>query len=142
MLRGKRSVYRRKLVVVEAVNEDGKVGGNRKHVEAVQTHTMASVCILHVLSAVDNGGCGCGTHFFMTCSSVLTENFLYALNWCKLRQCCRGVSTSTRAWVGNQYSCCESLNFNGAKSISELSAFRPTSCKESAMPASIFAMDP
>src|SRR5579864_363608 len=103
---------------------------------------MAPFGVRHASGAVcDSSCCGC-THFFMTCSSVLTENFLYALNWCKLRQCCLGVSTSTRACVGNQYTCFESANGIGAKSISELKEFKPTSCSVSAIPASIFVMEP
>src|SRR5271169_7169174 len=105
---------------------------------------MASLSIRYDTRPLDDAG-GCGgirAHFLITCSSVLTENFLYAVNWCKLRQCCLGVSTSTRACVGNQYTCFESEKGTGAKSISEFSAFRPTSCRLSAIPASIFAMDP
>src|SRR5271169_1036762 len=105
---------------------------------------MASLRVRDRLRTGGNeGGCsGICAHLLVTCSSVLTENFLYAVNWCKLRQCCLGVSTSTRAWVGNQYTCFESGKGTGVKTISEFSAFRPTSCRLSAIPASIFAMDP
>ena len=92
---------------------------------------MASIRIRYGLGAIGNAGgcCSVRAHFLMTCSSVVTENFLYAVNWCKLRQCCRGVSTSTRACVGNQYSCLESENVSGAKSICEVSVLSPTSCR-------------
>src|ERR1035441_4554667 len=131
------TLNRSQLVVVEAIDKDGKIGGDGEDVEAVETHTVASLRVRHGLRPDrDAGSCsGIGTHFLVTCSSVLTENFLYAVNWCKLRQCCLGVSTSTRAEVGNQYTTFESEKGTGAKSISEFSAFRPTSCKESAIPA-------
>src|SRR5215831_4673137 len=105
---------------------------------------MASFRVGYSRSFCNAGGC-CRVcaHFLMTCSSVLTENFLYAENWCKLRQCCLGVSTSTRASVGNQYSCLGvSGNEIGEKSISEVSAFSPTSTSVSAIPASILVIEP
>src|SRR5208282_5708231 len=123
---------------VKAIKEDGEIAGNGDDVEGTEAHTMASRCVGHGRRPFGNAGSYCSAHFFITCSSVLTENFLYAVNWCKLRQCCLGVWTSTRACVGNQYTCLESGKGMGAKSISELRAFRPTSCRVSAIPASIF----
>src|SRR5690242_18051922 len=135
MLGGEWAIDRRQLVVVEAINKDGQVGGNRERIEGVEAHTMAAFRIRHGTRVNDNaGGCGCA-HLLMICSSVLTENFLYAVNWCKLRQCCLGVSTSTRACVGNQKTSFVSGRETGEKSISEFIDFRPTSCSVSAIPA-------
>src|SRR5579863_3590897 len=104
MLGRERTVDRRQLVVIEAIKKDGQVTDDGDGIEGIETHPMPSFGVGNDCCSrgKTGGGCGVRAHFLITCSSVLTENFLYAENWCKLRQCCLGVSTSTRAWVGNQ----------------------------------------
>src|ERR1700756_1445334 len=102
VLRRERAVDGRELVVVEAIDKDGQICGKSQSVKKVHTHAMAALGVGNGSGTIGNSQSSGSTHCFMTCSSVLTENFLYEVNWCKLRQCCRGVSTSTRAWVGNQ----------------------------------------
>src|ERR1700675_2898827 len=145
MLRRKWPVDGRQLVIVKPINKDRQVDGDSQSVQGIQPHAMGSFIVWHSRGYRGGTAGGCGgirAHLLVPFSSVPTENFLYSVNWCKLRQCCRGVSTSTIARVGNQYTGLESAKGRGAKSISECSDFSPTSCNVSSMPASILAMAP
>src|SRR5581483_2022497 len=96
----KRPLSRVQGVVIKSVNEDARDqgGGNE-----ISEKDSSAVSALGIFPDGDRGCDGCvSAHLLATCSSVLTENFLYWLNRCKLRQCWRGVSTSTVACSGNQ----------------------------------------
>src|SRR5579863_5976123 len=70
------AVHRRQFVVIKAINKNGQIAGDGQRVEGIEPDLVASLQASGRVRTIRYCSSDSSAHFLITCSSVLTENFL------------------------------------------------------------------